>query len=324
MAQNTTLNGVTYSIPDPGNTGWGAALTAFLVAIAPGVLQKTGGAFALTADTDFGAAFGLKATYFSSRVANPSSTGLVRLAHTDTIGIRNFANNGNLLLSVDNSDALFFNGSPIGQFVSTANRAVQTNGSGILAVSATTSTELGYVSGVTSAIQTQLDTKATDSLVVHLAGSETIAGAKIFSSTAGTKIKGITTNTAATALDVGEVVSNGALSTPTSATWTNITSIVLTPGNWFIGFTETVETVGLSTSPGSCFAAFDPAVGTPSLNMSFNAIPINLSATQNSSGALAPRQLLVASTTTYYLKIFLTYGATAPNVFGTLTALRIG
>lgn len=42
----------------------------------------------------------------------------------------------------------------------TASRALISNGSSQLAVSATTSTELGYVSGVTSAIQTQLDNKA--------------------------------------------------------------------------------------------------------------------------------------------------------------------
>lgn len=41
----------------------------------------------------------------------------------------------------------------------TANRAVISNGSGKIAVSPTTSTELGYVNGVTSAIQTQLNSK---------------------------------------------------------------------------------------------------------------------------------------------------------------------
>jgi fructose-specific component phosphotransferase system IIB-like protein len=39
------------------------------------------------------------------------------------------------------------------------NRALISNGSGKVAISGTTSTELGYVSGVTSAIQTQLDNK---------------------------------------------------------------------------------------------------------------------------------------------------------------------
>lgn len=41
----------------------------------------------------------------------------------------------------------------------TANRALISNGSGKIAVSAVTSTELGYLDGVTSAIQTQLNSK---------------------------------------------------------------------------------------------------------------------------------------------------------------------
>lgn len=41
----------------------------------------------------------------------------------------------------------------------TASRALVSDGSGVVSVSAVTSTELGYVAGVTSAIQTQLDTK---------------------------------------------------------------------------------------------------------------------------------------------------------------------
>jgi hypothetical protein len=47
----------------------------------------------------------------------------------------------------------------------TASRALTSNASGKVAVSATTDTELGYVSGVTSAIQTQIDAK-TNKLVV--------------------------------------------------------------------------------------------------------------------------------------------------------------
>ena len=42
----------------------------------------------------------------------------------------------------------------------TASRAVVSNSSGKVAVSAVTSTELGYLDGVTSAVQTQIDTKA--------------------------------------------------------------------------------------------------------------------------------------------------------------------
>jgi len=42
----------------------------------------------------------------------------------------------------------------------TANRVVTTNGSGNIGAAVTTATEIGYVDGVTSAIQTQLDAKA--------------------------------------------------------------------------------------------------------------------------------------------------------------------
>lgn len=42
----------------------------------------------------------------------------------------------------------------------TASRATETDASGFITASSVTSTELGYVSGVTSAIQTQLDAKA--------------------------------------------------------------------------------------------------------------------------------------------------------------------
>ena len=46
----------------------------------------------------------------------------------------------------------------------TASRAIVSNASGKVEVSAVTSTELGYLDGVTSAIQTQLDSKLGDRL----------------------------------------------------------------------------------------------------------------------------------------------------------------
>ncbi len=56
----------------------------------------------------------------------------------------------------------------------TASRALETNGSGAITASTVTSTELGYLSGVTSAIQTQLDAKqALDSDLTALAGLST-------------------------------------------------------------------------------------------------------------------------------------------------------
>jgi len=51
----------------------------------------------------------------------------------------------------------------------TASRALASDGSGKVAVSAVTSTELGYLDGVTSAIQTQLDAKSSTSNAASLA-----------------------------------------------------------------------------------------------------------------------------------------------------------
>lgn len=66
--------------------------------------------------------------------------------------------------------------------LSAASRAVVTDSDRLLDVSSVTATELGYLSGVTSAIQTQLDAKAADSGVVHNSGNETIGGTKTLSS----------------------------------------------------------------------------------------------------------------------------------------------
>jgi len=108
-----TFNNVAYSIPAYNDTGYaqGAGnLSAYLIAIASGTLQQSGGTFALTADANFGTNFGLIAKYFTSATASPASAGSLRLAHTDTIDWRNFLDNGNLALSVDSSDRLLWNG----------------------------------------------------------------------------------------------------------------------------------------------------------------------------------------------------------------------
>ena len=67
----------------------------------------------------------------------------------------------------------------------TASRAVVSDGSGKIAVSAVTSTELGYVDGVTSAIQTQLIAGVTNTNTVH--ANVVAAEANIAGVLAGTK-----------------------------------------------------------------------------------------------------------------------------------------
>lgn len=113
MAISISFNGLVYSIPETGDESWGENLTSYFIAIPQGALQKSGGNFTLTADVNFGANFGLLSRYFSTRTALPSTAGLVRLALSDTIGWRNNANSANLLLAVNASDQLTFNGSAV-------------------------------------------------------------------------------------------------------------------------------------------------------------------------------------------------------------------
>lgn len=108
-----TVNGTNHTIPQTNERGWGNAVTAWIQAISTFTLQPTGGNFTLSADVNFGASYGLKSAYFSSRTSNASTSGLFRLAVTDTIGWRNNANGGNLLLSINGSDQLLFNGNPV-------------------------------------------------------------------------------------------------------------------------------------------------------------------------------------------------------------------
>lgn len=106
---NVVVNGTTYAIPQTNEKGWGAAVTSWIQAISSSTLQPSGGAFTLTSDLDFGASFGIKSLYVKSETANISTAGVLRLAVSDSIGWRNNANGGNLLLLPNASDGLKFN-----------------------------------------------------------------------------------------------------------------------------------------------------------------------------------------------------------------------
>jgi hypothetical protein len=165
----------------------------------------------LTAEVDLGATYGVKSAYFKSRTSNPASAGPVRLANNEGVAWRNAANSADKTLKVNASNVLEYDGNPLltlalgsgdtalvmnagGTAYSwaklvdanfdaaaaialsklaavTASRALVSTAGGVVSASSVTATELGYVSGVTSAIQTQLDAKqALDSDLTALAG----------------------------------------------------------------------------------------------------------------------------------------------------------
>ncbi len=119
MATNVALNGITYSIPRTGDSGWSATngVDDYLVALATAFLSRSGGAFTLTSEVNFGGTAGLKALYFKSRnagdTANAAAAGQVRLANADTVSWRNAANSADLPLTVSAANVLTFNGAPI-------------------------------------------------------------------------------------------------------------------------------------------------------------------------------------------------------------------
>ena len=112
ISTNKTFNGVSYTIPAQGESNWGTNVSSYLIAIADGALQKTGGTFTLTADVDFGGSYGLKAMKFSSR-STPSTTGIVRLGNNEAVAWRNAANSADLAFKVNASNVLEFNGNPM-------------------------------------------------------------------------------------------------------------------------------------------------------------------------------------------------------------------
>jgi len=119
MATPVTFNGVVYSIPAFGDTGYSQGsgnLSSYLIALA-------GGPFP-----------------YISQTVNPASAGTMRLANTDTIDWRNFNNTGNLPLAVNASNQLTFNGTPVGvggvsSITGTANEIIASSSTGAITLS---------------------------------------------------------------------------------------------------------------------------------------------------------------------------------------------
>ena len=164
-----TLVGGTLNIPQysAGASGVSQIVAGTNVTISPvggtGVvtINATGGGGGSGTVTSVAAlTLGTTGTDLSSTVANGTTTPVI------TLNVPNAsASNRGALTSTDWST---FNGkqnaitgaaTTITTSDLTVSRALTSNASGKVAVSATTDTELGYVSGVTSAIQTQINTK---------------------------------------------------------------------------------------------------------------------------------------------------------------------
>ena len=168
----------------------------------------------------------------------------------------------------------------------TASRALVTDGSKVLTSSSTTATEIGYVNGVTSAIQTQLDNKQPlDSTLTSIALLGTAADKMLYTTGIDTWAEASLTSAARTVLDdatvsdmvntLGGATSTGTgglaratsptfvtpiLGTPTSGTLTNCTDLPVSTG--ISGLATGIATFLATPTSANLIAAMTDETGT--------------------------------------------------------------
>ena len=101
-------------------------------------------------------------------ISLPNATGTIVLQDTsDTLTNKSIDSDNNTITNIVNADIKSSAAIAFSKMATlTASRALVSNSDGELEVSAVTSTEIGYLDGVSSAIQTQLDTKATNAFAI--------------------------------------------------------------------------------------------------------------------------------------------------------------
>jgi hypothetical protein len=96
---------------------------------------------------------------------------------------------GNSITNIENADIKAAAGIALNKLApTTVSRALVSDASGFVSPATTTATEIGYVNGVTSAIQTQLDAKSTASKVETLTNKTIDAGSNTITSIANANI----------------------------------------------------------------------------------------------------------------------------------------
>ena len=189
----------------------------------------------------------------------------------------------------------------------TGSRALVSDANGLPVAATTTATEIGYVNGVTSAIQTQFTGKRA--------------------AFANGQLPGTATNDSASAGNVGEYIESiaGFAVFTSSGAWKDFTSISLTAGDW------DVTGILVETSAGNASSDIELIVSSTAGNFSTGGVTgSNWVYGKGASPGLDNNTLVIpayrvslSGTTTYYLKGIATYAATAPQAGGRLSARRM-
>lgn len=312
MSSTISFNGVSYSIPATADENWGDSLSAYLIALSTGALSRAGGTFTLTAETNFGATYGLKVPYIKSQASNPASAGIVRLGNTESIKWRNAANNADLDLTVNSSNALQYNGTSLTLSGSIVNADVNASAAiaysklalsnSIVNADVSTSAAIAYSKLALSNSIVNADVSASAAITYSkLSLSNSIVNADISSSAAiaysklslGTSIvNGDISGSAAIALSKLAALTTGkALQSNASTGAIEASSVTNTELGYLSGSTGTTGTDKLvrDTSPTLVTPILGAATGTSlALGSTLNASSI-LDLTSTTKGMLSPR-----------------------------------
>lgn len=189
----------------------------------------------------------------------------------------------------------------------TASRALASDANGLPVAATTTSTELGYVNGVTSAIQTQINSKQA-------------------TLTAG-QLPGTATNDNASAGNVGQYIESVisiSANFPATGVWGDFTSISLTAGDWDVsavmvhfpnGGTQSDASTGISTTSGNSSTGL--VFGSNYING-----PAGTAAADQTLTIPAYRMSL-SGTTTVYFKYMADFTVGTPKALGRISARRM-
>jgi len=151
----------TPSISAPTLTGVVTATGAVFAGASPLVFEgATSNAFETT--------FAITDPTADRTITLPNATGTIVLKDTtDTLTNKSIDSDNNTITNIVNADIKSSAAIAFSKMADlTASRALVSDGNGDVSVSAVTSTEIGYLDGVTSAIQTQLDNKSTKAFAI--------------------------------------------------------------------------------------------------------------------------------------------------------------
>jgi microcystin-dependent protein len=231
MSVPLTVGGVTFQYPQEFDKHWGPTLTNWATAVTNVLATVTAGTFVV-----------LKST-----ASNIAQSGLIRFANASTgLGFRNFLNNADLLLTVNASNQLTFNGVPIGATASLTDGHIYV---GNVTNNPTDVAMTGDITISNTGVTTLGALKVTDS---QISATAAIALSKLASTTAyywyAANATGVLTPVGVTASKVIISDSNGLPSASSVSTTTlgylDATSSVQTQLNTALGYSANLVPAG--------------------------------------------------------------------------------